>query len=103
MQGVKVIDKDGDWFVNRGLYRMVDPTHGEGKEVFLEPGEPTKVKLTDWMLGQSLIVSCPDPVNSDEPMPAQIDTPENTLTPVDPVTGDPVEIPVMTPGKPKGK
>jgi hypothetical protein len=65
---LNIIDRDGEWFVHRGLFRFVDPTNGN----FFEPGLPTKVIKTDWMASQELIVPCPDPLTSDEPVPSVI-------------------------------
>lgn len=69
---VKVIDRSGDWFINTALFRFVD---GDTGNTF-EPGLPTKVNATAWMKSQPLIKSCPDPLNSDDPMPPQI-TPDS--------------------------
>lgn len=96
MRDMKVIDKDGGWFVNTALFRFVDPTHGEGKEVIFEPGVPTKVKETEWMKSQALIVACPDPFESDEPIPTVIVPSDSTVVPKDEETGVPT--PSAAPG-----
>lgn len=88
MSDFKVVNKTGEWFINRALFRFVDPTN-ETNPVVFEPGVPTKVIQTDWMKGQELIVPCPDPNNSDDPMPTLIDTAENTVIPNDDVSGEP--------------
>lgn len=55
---VKVIDKDGDWFVNRGLFRFVDGDSG----AIYEPGVPTKVKDTAWRKArEDMVVAVEDP------------------------------------------
>lgn len=84
----KIIDKSGDWFVNRALFRFVDPTNETNPTIF-EPGLPTKVKPTEWMKGQELIVACPDPMTSDDPIPTVIVPTDNTLVPNDDVSGEP--------------
>lgn len=76
---VKIIDKDGTWFVNRAQFRFVDPTEREdGEKVYFEPGKPTRVARTKWIEGQELIVAINDPF-TDEP-PAVIET-ETLLKP----------------------
>lgn len=87
MPDMNVIDKTGDWVINRAQFRLVDPTHGEGKLIVLEPGVPTKVKKTEWMKGQEVVVDCPDPFTSDDPMPSIIVPVDNTLLPRDEATG----------------
>lgn len=72
---VKVIDKDGQWFVNRALFRFNDPTErADGASVNFEPGLPTRVKPTDWMKGQALIVPCDDPFTGDPPPVIETET-----------------------------
>lgn len=76
---VKVIDKDGTWYVNRAQFRFVDHTErADGQMVYFEPGLPTRVAPTDWVKGQELIVAINDPF-TDEP-PAVIET-ETLLKP----------------------
>lgn len=83
----KIIDKGGEWFVNTALFRMVDPTNDP--QTIFEAAMPTKVKPTDWMKGQPMIVACPDPINSDEPMPATIVPVDSVVVPKDEITGEP--------------
>lgn len=69
-QEVKVIDKDGEWYVNTAQYRFV---HGTRQGVIFEPGVATKFKsqtkaadkdhpaVADWIDGQPLIQKIADP------------------------------------------
>lgn len=43
-----IIDEDGEWVVNTGVFPFVDPTTG----VRYEPNQRTKVKVNDWLEGQ---------------------------------------------------
>lgn len=88
MSNVKVIDRDGEWVVNTAMFRMVDPSKGEGLEVILEPGIPTKVKKTGWMRSQPMIKDCPDPMGDGE-IPKVVVPTESTLVPTDTETGAP--------------
>lgn len=68
---MKVVDKakeGAEWFINTALYRFAHPLR-EG--VHFEPQEPTLIVPDDWIKGQPLIVSCPDPSSGDE-MPGPI-------------------------------
>jgi hypothetical protein len=85
---MKVVHKDGEWFVNTAVFRFVDPTN-EADPVIFEPGVPTKVRLTEWIASQPMIVSSPDPMASDEPIPTVIVPTESTLVPNDDQTGVP--------------
>lgn len=88
MSNVKVIDRDGAWVINTAMFRMVDPTNGEGQEVLLEPGVPTKVKKTGWMASQPMIKDCPDPMG-DSAIPKVVVPTESTLVPTNPETREP--------------
>lgn len=66
---VKVVDKDGDWFINRGLFRCVDGTSG----VIYEPGVPTKAKDTDWRKARAdMVVAVEDPFGD---VPKKVEVP----------------------------
>lgn len=86
---MQVIDKSGEWVVNTSQFRMVDPTHGEGNLMILEPGIATKVIKTDWMRGQDMIEDSPDPLG-EEAIPVVKLSPENTVVPTDPETKEQV-------------
>lgn len=80
-----IIDRDGEWFVNRALFPMPDP---DGN-VF-QPMMPTKIKSNDWIKAQEgVIVPCPDPAAGEE-MPEQVKPVENTIVPKDEDTKEPV-------------
>lgn len=68
MADMTVIDKDGDWYVNRALYRF---PHGTREGVVFESGVPTRVVLDDWIKGQPLIEKVADPFGE---LPGQIET-----------------------------
>lgn len=51
MTAKKVIDEDGKWITNKGAFNFTDP--GTGNRY--EPGLPTKAKVTDWILTQSVL------------------------------------------------
>jgi hypothetical protein len=57
---MKIIDKNGQWLINRSEYRFVDP---DGK--IMEPGEETKIISTDWHANQPVLEACVDPTNPD--------------------------------------
>jgi hypothetical protein len=80
-----LIDKDGEWVVNTSQFRLA-ATRGTPEQpevIHIESGVPTKVVMDDYLKSQPLLVPCPDPVNSDEPVPAVIVPGENTLIPTD--------------------
>jgi hypothetical protein len=84
---MNIVDKkDGEWFISRALYPFA---HGTREGVRFEPQVPTKIKPDDWIKGQPLIVSCPDPTSGEE-MPGPIE-PDTILRDGEgkPVQGDP--------------
>jgi hypothetical protein len=54
---VNIVDRDGQWFVNRALFRF----HDQDRGVNFEPGVPVQIKPTEWMKSQPLIVPVSDP------------------------------------------
>lgn len=70
---MKVVDKGGEWFINTSEHRIPDyqrHTENPGEDmVFMEPGVPTKIKPSGYLLGQPTIVACPDPMSDDAPAP----------------------------------
>lgn len=79
-----IVDKDGEWFMNIGLFPMPDP---DGR-VFA-PMMPVKIKDSEWRkLQAEIIVPCADPYSGDK-MPEQIKPIDNTIVPKDEETGQP--------------
>jgi len=54
---MKIVDRDGKWFINNAQFRMVDGDSG----TFFEPGEATKATETAWLGKQPHIVEVEDP------------------------------------------
>lgn len=81
MSTLQVIDQDGDWYINIGAFRAVDPTSGH----FFEPAVKYKILGTEWMAGQPTI----------ELTSIEEDTSERQLNPKEPaspkVTKEPKE------------
>lgn len=93
---VKVIDKDGEWFVNTAMFRFVHGTR-EDSPIF-ESGVPTRIRPDDWIKSQDLIVKVDNPYE-DLPEVIKDETPINGgvhlkdpafvgIGKVDPVLGD---------------
>lgn len=61
---IKVVDRDGKWYVNSGAFRMVDTTNND-RHVAFEPGIPTKVTPSAWIAGQSVLTEVPDPLGEE--------------------------------------
>ncbi len=82
MNTLEMIDNDGDWFINIGAFRMVDPETGH----FFEPSVKYKIKATVWMEAQPTIVATT----------IEEDTSERQLTPKEPnsprVEPDPAKV-----------
>lgn len=55
---MKIIDKDGQWLINRSEFRMVSP---DGK--IMESATPTKIIVTEWHMNQPVIESVGDPTD----------------------------------------
>lgn len=47
-----IVDKDGEWFSNVGLFPFIDPT----TNTRFEPGVQVKIKSNDWIKGQPVLV-----------------------------------------------
>jgi hypothetical protein len=73
MADFKIVDKEGEWFVNTAQFRFA---HGTRAGVVLDPGIPTKVESDEWIKSQTLLVKVEDPMGD---LPAQItvETPIN--------------------------
>jgi len=71
MSEFKVIDKDGVWVMNTGESRVPDYVrHAEnpGTElIIIEPGIPTKIKLSDYLKAQPTLIEVSDPLGDDTP------------------------------------
>ena len=70
---MNVVDKDGKWYVNTGEHRIADyerqaATPGEAM-VILEPGVPTLIKASGYLLGQPTIKRCANPLTGEAPEP----------------------------------
>ena len=67
-----LVDKDGDWFVNRSQFPM---PHGLRAGVVFSPMVPTRVALDDWIVAQAAVLKeCTDPTSAEagelpEPIP----------------------------------
>lgn len=86
----RIIDKDGEWVINRSQFSLPF-TRGEEPTVEtlrIESGEPTKVRLNVYLEAQPLLERCADPITGEEPIPGVIVPSENTLVPID-ENGDP--------------
>lgn len=67
---MKIVDKNGEWFINTGIHRFNDP---ESNTLF-EPGVPTKATATVWLKKQPVIKATDDPLAQPAP-PAPTPTP----------------------------
>lgn len=69
MSNFKVIDKDGAWVLNTGETRIPDYVRQHstpGSElVILEPGEPTKIALSEFLKGQPNLREIEDPTSGE--------------------------------------
>ncbi len=54
---MKVIDLNGKWYMNTGLYAFNDPE----SSTVMEPGVLMKVTETAWLKSQPVMVAQPDP------------------------------------------
>ncbi len=65
---MKVIDKDGVWLQNTGQFRIPDYDRAAAEPnapmVFYEPGEATKVRLSDFIKAQPALVEIDDPMDA---------------------------------------
>lgn len=46
-----IVDSDGEWFVNKGLFPFVDPISGHR----FEPNVQTQIKSNKWIEGQPVL------------------------------------------------
>ena len=46
-----IVDKDGDWFTNKGVFPFQDPISGTR----FEPGVAVQVKSNDWIVSQPVL------------------------------------------------
>lgn len=68
---MRFIDKDGEWVQNTGGFRI--PDYGrESEMVFLEPGEITKIRISEYIAGQAVVIKI------DDPMEAEAEAPKKT-------------------------
>lgn len=71
MSDIKVIDKDGDWVINRGEYPLAD--HQRLTEnpnttlVLIQPGVPTQIKLNTYLKGQPTLEQIDSPLGETKP------------------------------------
>lgn len=73
---MKIVDKEGKWFVNSSQYPMVDGENGTR----FEPGEPTKATETGWVKAQAVLNpftpdAGDDPTAAKAPAPAPAPAP----------------------------
>jgi hypothetical protein len=56
---MRIIDKKGTWVRNAGEFALPDYPRGtetpDGQMVMLQPGEPTKVNVSDYLKGQPML------------------------------------------------
>lgn len=77
MSDFTVIDKkDGKWYINTSEHRIPDyerqaENPGE-KLVILEPGVPTKLIASKFLLGQPTVKACKDPMSDDDEPEAEV-------------------------------
>lgn len=72
---MNIIDKKGSWVINAGEFPLPDydrQTNNPGSElILLQPGEPTKIIISDYLRGQPML----------------------RFMDADPVTGEAIEVP----------
>lgn len=66
MDNLKIIDKDGVWLHNTGVFPIVDYGR-EGDQVALPPGMISKIKPSAFLKGQPTLVEVDDPLGSSRP------------------------------------
>jgi hypothetical protein len=60
----RIYDADGEWYVNKGVFPLVDGTDNTTR---FEPGMPVQVTVTRWLAGQSALVKTESPVKKKAP------------------------------------
>lgn len=51
MEKQAIVDESGKWVTNKGAFPFTDP----GTGVKYEPRQPTKVKVTEWVMHQPVL------------------------------------------------
>lgn len=66
---MRVVDKDGEWHLNTGEFRILIADREGTDQTFLEPGEYTKIRSTPYLAGQPTVKIGGDPLGDDAPAP----------------------------------
>jgi hypothetical protein len=64
MPTVKIVDKDGEWYVNRSQYPMYNPE----RNLRFDPQVAVQIRQDKWMKTQPVIVKVEDPNEEVEPI-----------------------------------
>lgn len=71
MSDIKVIDKDGEWVVNRGEYALADhQRHAENPNtdlVLIQPGVMTQITLNSYLKSQPTLEKIDSPLGESKP------------------------------------
>lgn len=68
---MRVVDKDGEWLINNGEFRILIVDRPGTDQTFLEPHEATKIRNTDYLRGQPTVGPAEDPLGDDVPAKAK--------------------------------
>jgi hypothetical protein len=58
---IRVVDKDGDWYVNNGSFPIVDYGRGTTEMIALQPGIMTQLKASQFLQDQPTVSKVESP------------------------------------------